>query len=512
MPVATFGVSIGLSGLLGGWNYALWDTGVWDGGGPPMTNITDVWRSDSPLSFYSGLDSFQPAIPPRAGAAQVNIDNVAGTYNPGTSAGLKGQPISISAGYIRTFPLPSLFTTLWGGLIDAPKWHPEIGQQSVDWSCLGPFNSIISQGEGTHKISTALYQNILVSDAMGVVLDAVGWPTALRSIDTSKTTLLWWWCEDADPWTEMQRLLAAEGPTAVLYEDASVAASSSLGSAAIIFRNRDAVNTRTRSNTSQATLSATPGAAIQIARPFNYDDGKKYVVNSGTWSTNVRTAKPIGVVWTGVTPLVLAANQTVTYHATASSSVPFQAAVCTNGVDYTVTVGAATVTLNRTSGQSVAITILAGAAGATITGLQLRAQLVSIDSTTSITNTVNAPLAAGVLEYPLNLPQTPEIDPSLALGLVNGYVSLYKDGRPVVTVTLINVSDAALVQQMSGLILDRVTVVVSGLNVNADFFIYGIGMEVTEGGAFFKVTYTCVLATSFAGWDQSVWDTGVWGI
>lgn len=482
----------------GAWDSGVWDTARWDEETSVTDDETELWRSSEPLNTFRGLDTIQPAMPARAGTAQFVLDNLDGRFNPPGGAVVKGEPVAVTATYSAvTYPF-------WWGNVDYPTQRTGLANQVVEVPCLGALSAMIPSVGGGLKMSTALYQNITTDQAIGYILDQVGWPASRRSLDVGKTTLLWWWVLDADPWSEIQRIMAAEGPTAALYEDAS---------GNIVFKNRWQLSSLTRCRVSQATWSDVAGAAIQLAQPFTYDDGLKYLVNTAKWQTNLRTAKALATIWMGPASIVLSPNQVLKYNPIAMSGDPYTAAVePVNGVDYTLDAGAVVMTLNRTSGASVVLTLAAGAAGAAIKNLEMRAQVVSVDETTNVNNGVGSPLSTATLARPLNVPQTPEITPLTAQGLVDSYVGLWQNGRPVVTVTFINISDAVLLQQLSREVLDRVTVVEQGLGLNSDFIVASVSHEVTAGGALLKTTFKCILASAvYSSWDVALWDTGLWG-
>lgn len=493
MPIPTYSIALGQT-----WNTIT--TPVWNLTTSPTwslwTGIDDVayWRSSNVLQTVRGQDRVQPVVPPRVGTAAFDVDNVSGVFNPSSNPLAAGAKIQVGAMYA------GVPYSLWYGISDEPTQSPERGEQSVHIPLFGVMGLLTGKPPiSSHKISTALYSNITTDQALTYIFQAAG-VTQTLLFDVGKTTLLWWWVEDQDPWQAALAVLAAEGPTAQLYED---------GQGRIVFKNRWAISTLTRCNTSQATLSDAVGAAVQMARPFSYDSGSKYIVNTVRWTTNVRSAKTLAAVWTGPTPITLVPNEVRIYAPNYTPGDPFTAAVApVPGMDYTLTAGAVTPTLSRTSGQSVTLTLTAGAAGATLTGLQLRAQPVTVDSTTDIVNAVGAPLASGVSQQPLNTPMIADIAPTTVQGLADSYVGLWKSGRPIVNVTLINVSAAALVQQLSRELFDRVTVVEQMASISADYWIVAIAHEVTEGGSKIKTTFTCILANAAYG----LWNSGLWGV
>lgn len=298
---------------------------------------------------------------------------------------------------------------------------------------------------------------------------------APRHLDVGKTTLDWWWCDNQDAFAAAVELRNTEGPMTALYED---------GTGAIVFKNRHARVTESRSTAIQTTFR-TSGAEPWIDLPFVYDPGIKDVVNACTIEVKTRATQALQAVWSLGSTVSLAPGESRSYVARGGQtqdtttgqyvSIFTAAVVPSSGAgDFTVSAGSvSSVTLDRTSGAQVTITLTAGASGATVTGLRLRAQPVTVSATTTVTNTVSA--AASQAQYGVQtyrLPTRAEIPVNTAQDFVNAVVGFYDDGRPTATIALMANGDAArMTASLAREIGDRVRVIEENVPIDAEFYV-----------------------------------------
>lgn len=151
--------------------------------------------------------------------------------------------------------------------------------------------------------------------------------------------------------------------------------------------------------------------------------------------------------------------------------------------DYDLLAGAiSSLTLSATSGQSIEITIVADAAGAYIDKLQMRAVLVSTDSTKRFLNTVDA--NDSIAKYGLH-PYSPstrqEITEEQAIQLADNIIRYYKDPRPMIVFDVAGTDGTIQLQQLTRQISDRITIVDDQTGVNDDYFIERIAHRITAG-------------------------------
>ena len=443
------------------------------------------------MTLGRGRDSARTLAPTIAGFSDLDLDNLANTYDPGNIL-RRGLPVQIKATWNGT--TYSLFT----GQIEDFIQHPEVDRREVSVESLGVFNKLVGK-----KVSTELYQNIRVDTAIGHVLDAVGWPTDDRTLDTADVTLDWWWLDDEDAFEAIRVLVNTEGPRAAAIEG---------GDGKFLFHNRLHVAEQAASNTIQATFRDS-GASPRYTEPFEYDDGLQDVINEVVVTVKARSAKSPAIdIWTiGVagTRITLAAGGTKTFLVRHTSGDPFTAAVTPSaGTDYTLIAGSlATVSLSRTSGGNSKLTLVAGGSGATVDDLKVRAQRVSVDSETQITNTVDASSSQnqhGVQTYPFKI--RAEIPEDEARGFCNTIVGDYKDGRPTVMITVPNVDTTTLEAALAREIHDRIRVIEGNHSIDKEYWVQQVRHYVRTG-----LHEVVIHAEEVSTAIPLIWGTGKWG-
>ena len=431
MVVATYQLDVDLD------NDGLWEAGE---------NLTaDIYNEapHAPLVWERGKDQLRALAPPAAGKASWELNNRASAYGP-TSNVKRGRPCRIRATHA------AVTYDMFLGVLERPRQNPQEELRSVGVTALGTFSRLV----GKETLSTALSQTITTDVAIGLILDAIGWPAGAgdggRVLDVGKTTLDWWWLDGEDAWEAIKALLYSEGPGALIYED---------GRGRFVFKNRHARITEARFTASQGSYGGAAGTGFYDAQE---DDGLGHVINVCEIETKKRSAAALGVIWTLGSTVTLTPSETRKYIARHTSGDPMTAAVAPVDVtDYTVTVGSlSSVTLDRTSGATVTIILTAGTAGATVTGLQLRAQRVAVDSVTKVANTLDA--SASITEHSrqtFTLPVRAEIGVNVAQDFCNGIVSWYKDGRPLIRFTVpANADTAWMTQALAREVGDRIQI------------------------------------------------------
>ena len=401
-----------------------------------------------------------------------------------------------------------VYTAIATTRLDGLPQVPDRGKRYVEVTGLGTLSRLRGQ-----RASTALYQNITTDVALGHVLNAIGMTdTALRSFETGKTTLLWWWLDDDDAFDALAELLATEGPGAAIFED---------GRGRIVFQNRHHRVTNSRSTSSQGTFSDTGSEPLFIT-PFHYDPGLHNIINECVVDVTTRSAKATSVVWTLGQTVALAPNESRKY--IARNDAPFTAAITpASGTDYTVSAGSlSSVSLDRTSGQSVTVTLTAGASGATVTGLQLRAQLVSTDYTTRIANTIDTSTSKGKYgTRTFTFDTRQEIAVNEAQDFANAIVRAYQEPRATITFAISATTKERADQAMQREISDRVTVVEAQTGLNDAAYIDQVRHIARQAGGLHHAVFGCekvVDESTYAVWGTTVWSNaagttpgaGVW--
>ena len=105
------------------------------------------------------------------------------------------------------------------------------------------------------------------------MLDALEWPTTKRDIDTGATTIRWWWEDNTDGLTALNRVVESEGLPALLTVDTSEN---------VVFRDRHHRVTDAASLTSQATFRGT-GTEPVHSGTMRYDHGLRDIINTVVW-------------------------------------------------------------------------------------------------------------------------------------------------------------------------------------------------------------------------------------
>lgn len=220
--------------------------------------ITQV-RQVPGITTRVGNDAVQSVVPPRIGELSMELDN--STEEFGVSSTVReGALLNVESNWDSTAH------PIFKGRIDRLTHFPGIDRQATQVRALGPMGRL----PGRAGFSTALYQDIRVDEAIGHVLDAVGWPSDDRNLDTSTRTLEWFWLSrDMDPWQTLVQLVNTEGPLAQL-----------LGTpdGKIEFQANDHRTTVAHATTTQATFRGS-GASPVYSRLLSYDAGAKGVVN-----------------------------------------------------------------------------------------------------------------------------------------------------------------------------------------------------------------------------------------
>jgi hypothetical protein len=444
------------------WN----NDGVFTGTGEDVSSR--VLLNPTP-SFVRGLDQVRPLAPPMVGVAAFSLNNqsldyspfntaspIYGTANPGEYGNLvPGRAVRCQA----TFN--AVTYDVWQGILDDLQNLPGLFSY-VNITALGTLARLTRQ----QRLSSAVYLGILTSDAINIVLDAVGWPSDKRVISTGKTMLTWWWLDNEDAFQALVTLVATEGPGAALYED---------NQGRIVFEHREYRELTTRSNTAQATLRD-QGTEPLYSVPLSYLPGYRHIVNEATVVVRRRSVKAETTVWSLGTTLTLGPNETRTVVAYSSDPV-VQAVIPTEaGGDFTVTAGSILDTLmDRDSGTRITLSLVAGSNGATVTGLRLRARPVTIDQQTQVTSlagtqtTRSAALETSRSRYGIRPWQANiwgEVSLDTARGLVNSVVARYREPRPFFNLTLYGSNDSRIAQCLNREISDRVQVIESKTSLN----------------------------------------------
>ena len=360
--------------------------------------------------------------------------------------------------------------TMLQGFVDDYDLKPAPRERAVAFTLL----DAVAKLRGA-KATTRLYQGVRTGAAIGLVLDAIGWPSHLRDLDPGATTARWWWCEDQDAFEAIQDLVRAEGPPAMLTSD-------ELGR--IVFRDRHHRLLSPRATRSYATFTDQPSDPLYM-RALTYDHGWGDIVNSVSVKVEEKDPAPLPEqVWQEESLIQLGPGEVRTIRPTLTNPVVRPFAI------YGVQSGSVTHTLTVDSGQTLTLQLTAGAAGALISGLEIHGQAVG----TARTYTVLLEDAQSIGQYgkrslDYEVPWAGVQDATAVAELVLAGSS---QRRPIVTITLQSMTHAMtprLAQQLVRALSDRVHVVESETCVDHDFHIERIDQRVQVNGLSLETTF-----------------------
>ena len=442
-----------------------------------VTSLVHVESGAVTLQY--GRDQVTALAPTVSGRGTIILDNRDRKFSPrNLSSPLYGfikpaRPVRITrtvagggaygATYGATYGSGDFTYTLFRGTTDDSPINPDVESKKVALSLVDG----IAYFRGV-KISTELYSGIRTGQAINYILDAAGWPTNLRDIDTGATVIPWWWEDNEDALTALEKLLRSEGPPALLTMGTS---------GEIIFMDRHHRLLNAESLTSQSTWNTSTGAEPQMNTPFSYDESWRNIINEGAADVSVRTPGQMQDVFSTESTFTIRAGETLEIIAAATD--PFYDAETPRaGTDWTAVAGTVTAQLTRTSGQSTMIRLTASTGGnAIITGLRLRARPVSVAYTVEVAVRAEQSINEfGVRSMPGDLPWCNQWD---AKAVLDTAVTLRSQPLPVVSATFL-IANAARANMLLPLNLsDRITIVEPETALNHPFFIENSGHSLT---------------------------------
>lgn len=414
-------------------------------------NVTSRTLDRGSIKVQYGRDQARALSPIAPGQGALEIDNESKDYSPDNVSSplygslLPGRRISVYA-----FHNQVAYNILRANL-EEYEIDPSNDKRSVTFTAIDPLGIL-----QTISVSTRLYQTIRTGEALGVILDEIGW-TAGRDIDLGCSVLPLWWVESQNALDAVKDLLGCEGLGAMAYIGES---------GDFIFRDRSAHLTRTESNTVQATFTSTTEPAI--GQDIGYDVGWRDIYNSVSVDVEERTVDVgLSVVYEDEVRRTIAAGETLTINAT-GKNLFIDAVTPSSGTDYTVVSGTVSVSLSRTSGESTVISLRATTA-AVVAGMRIRAYKmvtlrnvkITASDSVSIENYRTRSLSWGA----------PYVGVNDARAIAELIVATHRDRLPIVVIKLINSNDTRTVQLLSRNLGDRVRLTIPEASVDSDFSI-----------------------------------------
>jgi hypothetical protein len=436
--------------------------------------------ADTDITISVGRDTSRAAADLPAGTLDFKLDDSARALAPDRAASPLYGKVAPGVPGRLDLTVSGVTTNLFSGSIDRLVYDPN------EWSLSGTLKDAWGV-VADQQISTAVYQGQRTGTLIGVILDEIGWPADARSIDPGATVVPYWWAEGKGAADAIQELADSEGPPAIAYVDRGV----------FVFEDRHHRIFTARSATSQALYThiypegTGPGGDFKMLRnSISYDHGRSNIVNSAGFQVDVRAPGDTAVVWSTDTAFTVPAGTTMTILATAND--PFVGALVEDS-DYTLLGGSITVTLDRTSGQSLAISVTAGGTDATVATLQVRAGPLTVVRTVKVeaedAGSVNNKGGRKSWDRPL-----PWAGPYDAQAIANRIVSTYAVARPVLTFTIDGAINSTYLAEFAGRrVSDRITVREDIVGLNTDFIVEKVTREITALGISSRLTIACEL-------------------
>lgn len=428
-----------------------------------------------------GRDLNRAYSPISAGEAHFTLDNRSRDYSPeNTSSPLTGSVLPARPAQF-TATLSGVTTTLFAGVTDNFELKLDMTQRWVDVDCLDS----LGQLHGV-ALNTALYRGMRSGEAVHAILDAANWPSSLRDIDAGASVFPYWWLDGDDAFQALLDVVSSEGPPALVTVDAQ---------RRIVFRDRHHRLQRTASTTSQSTWRSGDVEPC-FSQPATYNNGYKEIANVVAFNIARRSQTgDLSVVWQSATQISVASGDTLDIEARGSS--PFTDAFTpVSGTDYTLVTGTADISLNRTSGATVTISVKSiGGGTLVIRDLQLRANALVSSTDQQIVYKDWASISKyGWRSAPTDLsPKWCSQGDGRAIATL---ILAYRAERPpIISVTLKGSAGTTRIFQIINRNLsDRVHITDSQSGLDADCHIEQIDHTITQGGT----EHTTVFGTSKA--------------
>jgi hypothetical protein len=481
---------------------------------PAPTDVVGTDMTSDGATWSYGRDQNRQTSPAALGTASFRVNNSNRVYSPENAA----SPLAGTLDAARTMTAQVVFNgvvfPLFTGRINDYNITSSRADRSVSFTFLD-----LESGFQNTEVTTPLYSGIRTGDAIGLVLDAVGW-TGPRDLDPGATVMPWWWLNLTAAGTAINDLVASEGPPAIAY----VAPDGTF-----TFRDRTHRLIRPQSLDPQGVYAAqevdcaAPAVTgLSYTDPIQYAHGWRDIINDVTFQVPQRApnASP-SVVWSTTAAIPVTTGQTVVLTALASD--PFIGAmVPVLGTDYTVTgAGTLNVTLGQTSGMSTTLMLQATGADLLVQGMQLQAFSVPVVSTATVERSDPTSIDDhGTQSYPGGAPWAGVAD---ADAVAEKIVARYAQRRPLVQIRVVSSDPAHYAQVLGRTVSDRITIVNGELGMDSDFYVEhvehtALRMDWSGRPPVHAVVLGCEQegtvpsANPFtfdlrgAGFDQGVWD------
>lgn len=431
------------------------------------------------VSVEYGRDGERSLSAVSAGSIDLELDNRDGRFSPDNpDSPMAGQLLPGRAVKVETVHL-GITRTLFRGYIDEYELLPDKFNGKVKLTVLDMLNKL-SAG----RVSTIMYPSVQTGEAVGILLDGIGWPEEDRDIDAGATTLRWWFADDDDALEALGAVIDAEGPPAIAYVDGDT----------FVFRDRHHRLLRTDSSASQQTFNS-GGTEPTFAAPMTYNIGWKDLVNQVVIPVEERIPDLPSDIFSSEDVINLTTGQSLTLKIDHSQGfVDLITPVA--GLDYTLVSGTVTMGVSRTSGGTANLEINCQSA-AVIAGLRVRGRSIEPKNTINVEhNDVGSQDNHGIRT--LDDSNTEVVSNQHdAWALANIIIAQRSQRRPVVSITVNNGNDTRYYEIFQRQVSDRIRIVEQNQTfVDHEFFIENIAHSIAQAGKDHTVVFTCERAPS----------------
>lgn len=455
----------------------------------PNEDVTRQLTGDITVSY--GRNEARATSPAGIGKMDFKLINTTRVFSPeNTASPLYGKVLpGTRALYQVLNPVTAGLRRLFDGPIDTLEVDSTAPAKTFSATALDGWGI-----PGAEQLSTSVYSGERTGTLINVILDQIGW-TGPRDIDPGVTCVNWWWVEGADAATAVTDLVSSEGTPSVAYVDGGT----------FVFRDRHHRLMDANAQTSQGLYTQTKPAGLVNAGDnkilkgsFAYDYGLLNIINSVTLDVDQRQPADVAVVWSTDEQIALDVNEVRVFAIQANDPfinaiVPIQIQQTTDPEvifgDYDLTSGSVTITLSRTSGQSLFLTVTAGGSGAIVQGMALRANPLPVARTVQVLEEDAASVATYTRKkWDGSAPWANQYD---AEAIAQRVVAVYSQPRPSVVFSVANVNAAHLNEILERRISDRITIRNDELGLNGDFYVENLSHSIRKNGAIHTLTIGC---------------------
>lgn len=457
--------------------YIDWDNDGSVAAGAPTANedvSADVLGLRTPVSWSRGRDTARSLAQLEPGEAALELSNQDRIYSPDNlSSPLlgdigPGKPVLVQSTHL------GVTRNLFWGYIDDFVIDPFREKKSVTMTAIEATSKF-----GDAIVNTQLYEGITTGQAVDILLDSIGWPDALRDLDNGATTVRYFWVDNAGFLESLKLLIASEGGPATAFVDPITGN--------FTFKDRHHRFIDSNSTTSQVTFT---GGASEPAYsdPVTYDVGFRDLVNTVSFDVNEREPGASGILWSSEDLITVASGEVITINAHMDE--PFKAAETPLvDVDYTLISGDVSISIDRTSGQSLNITII-GNATSYVQNMAIRGITIPV----ARTYTVSAEDTVSIAKY--GEQAWTDASPDLAgrhdaQAIASIIVAQRAERLPMFSFTLNNGNDTRKTQQLSRKLSDRIHIVEDETGTDDDHYIEQIQHSIGDVGKDHTVLFGC---------------------